>query len=158
MSWFSMRPEYDVISDGSSDKEKQLRRDGTIKVILKKLENIESTNRSWFDEAKSHSTLDSYNNNTNEFENLECDNLSQISRPNSSSKLHSLSSGKLHQLVNLPESKNAIEAFHSKPYDFNIPDDIDAINVNSLKGQDEPGFSVAIEDITKNLNGLKLDK
>ncbi|GBC17618.2 kinase-like domain-containing protein [Rhizophagus irregularis DAOM 181602=DAOM 197198] len=34
--------------------EKQLKRYGTGKVILKKLKNLESANRSWFDEAKSH--------------------------------------------------------------------------------------------------------
>ncbi|EXX55883.1 Ipl1p [Rhizophagus irregularis DAOM 197198w] len=33
---------------------KQLKRDGTSKIILKKLENVESANQSWFEEAKSH--------------------------------------------------------------------------------------------------------
>ncbi|GES90145.1 kinase-like domain-containing protein [Rhizophagus clarus] len=37
-----------------NSKEKQLNRFGTCEVILKKLENVESANRSWFDEAKSH--------------------------------------------------------------------------------------------------------
>ncbi|RGB40867.1 hypothetical protein C1646_366375 [Rhizophagus diaphanus] len=71
---------------------------------------------------------DSYNNdNTNEFNTLEY-NSSQISQANSSSSsnLHSLSTSKLYQFGNLPEPRNATEeeqeAFHSKPYDFNIPD------------------------------------
>src|SRR3954453_11739869 len=34
-----------------NSKEQQLRRFGTLKVILKKLENIESANRNWFDEV-----------------------------------------------------------------------------------------------------------
>ncbi|EXX73028.1 Kic1p [Rhizophagus irregularis DAOM 197198w] len=38
-------------------KENQLKRIGTHKVILKKLENIISANRTWFDEAKSHLTM-----------------------------------------------------------------------------------------------------
>ncbi|GES90143.1 kinase-like domain-containing protein [Rhizophagus clarus] len=38
-------------------KDKQLNRFGTCKVILKKLKNVESANRSWFDEAKSHLTI-----------------------------------------------------------------------------------------------------
>ncbi|RGB40841.1 kinase-like domain-containing protein, partial [Rhizophagus diaphanus] len=43
-------------------------------------------------------------------------------QPSSSSKLHSLStSSKLHRFKNLPEPVNAIGAFHSRPYDFNIP-------------------------------------
>ncbi|EXX60496.1 Ypk1p [Rhizophagus irregularis DAOM 197198w] len=37
--------------------EQQLIRYGTGHVILKKLENVESANRSWFDEAKSHLTI-----------------------------------------------------------------------------------------------------
>ncbi|CAB4408812.1 unnamed protein product [Rhizophagus irregularis] len=40
-----------------NSKEKQLKRFGSHKVILKKLENIESANRSWFDEGKSHLTI-----------------------------------------------------------------------------------------------------
>uniref|UniRef100_U9UKT1 Protein kinase domain-containing protein n=1 Tax=Rhizophagus irregularis (strain DAOM 181602 / DAOM 197198 / MUCL 43194) TaxID=747089 RepID=U9UKT1_RHIID len=40
-----------------NSKEKQLKRFGTHKVILKKLENIESANKSWFDEGKSHLTI-----------------------------------------------------------------------------------------------------
>ncbi|PKY60954.1 kinase-like protein, partial [Rhizophagus irregularis] len=38
-------------------KEQQLKRLGTHKVILKKLENVENANQSWFEEAKSHLTI-----------------------------------------------------------------------------------------------------
>ncbi|RIA86365.1 kinase-like domain-containing protein [Glomus cerebriforme] len=38
-------------------KERKLIRSGKIKVILKKLQNVESANRSWFEEAESHSTI-----------------------------------------------------------------------------------------------------
>ncbi|RIA91077.1 kinase-like domain-containing protein [Glomus cerebriforme] len=66
---------------------------------------------------------DSYNEYTNEFNNTESDNSSQISQTNSS--LSSLSTSKLHQFENLPEPKNASEeqeAFYSKTYDLTIPD------------------------------------
>ncbi|GBC17378.2 kinase-like domain-containing protein [Rhizophagus irregularis DAOM 181602=DAOM 197198] len=62
-------------------KEKQLIRFGDETVILKKLENVESANQSWFEEAKSHLTI-----------------------------------------------KEEQEAFHSKSYDFSIPDDINDFN------------------------------
>ncbi|CAB4409579.1 unnamed protein product [Rhizophagus irregularis] len=49
--------------DGDYDewdsKEKQLKRTGEIQVILKKLENVESANRSWFEEGKSHLSISS---------------------------------------------------------------------------------------------------
>ncbi|EXX50228.1 Cdc15p [Rhizophagus irregularis DAOM 197198w] len=38
-------------------EKKQLTRFGNLKVILKKLENVESANRNWFEEAKSHLTI-----------------------------------------------------------------------------------------------------
>ncbi|GES73036.1 kinase-like domain-containing protein [Rhizophagus clarus] len=69
-----------------------------------------------------------------EFNNLDYNNSSQISGSNSSSKLHSLSTSKLYQFENLPEPKNATEevqeAFHSKPYDFGIPDNIEDLNLS----------------------------
>ncbi|GBC07456.1 hypothetical protein RclHR1_07490001 [Rhizophagus clarus] len=49
--------------DGSyikwDNQEQQLIRNGTEKVILKKLENVENANRSWFDEGMSHLTISS---------------------------------------------------------------------------------------------------
>ncbi|RGB39988.1 kinase-like domain-containing protein [Rhizophagus diaphanus] len=43
--------------DEWDSKEQQLKRFGTFDVILKKLENVESANQSWFEEAKSHLTI-----------------------------------------------------------------------------------------------------
>ncbi|GBC03108.1 hypothetical protein RclHR1_00050016 [Rhizophagus clarus] len=40
-----------------SSEEKQLKRNGMENVILKELESVESANRSWFEEAKSHLTI-----------------------------------------------------------------------------------------------------
>ncbi|CAB5146424.1 unnamed protein product [Rhizophagus irregularis] len=44
----------------------------------------------------------------------------------------SLSISKIYQFENLPEPRNATEeeqeAYHSKPYSFNIPEDIDDFN------------------------------
>ncbi|CAB4478981.1 unnamed protein product [Rhizophagus irregularis] len=46
-----------------------------------------------------------------------------------------ISSSKVHQFKNLPEPKNATEeeqeAFHSKTYDFSIPDNIEDFNNSS---------------------------
>ncbi|GBC11239.1 kinase-like domain-containing protein [Rhizophagus irregularis DAOM 181602=DAOM 197198] len=39
------------------NKKQRLKRYGMLKVILKKLENVESANRSWFDECKSHLSI-----------------------------------------------------------------------------------------------------
>ncbi|CAB4416168.1 unnamed protein product [Rhizophagus irregularis] len=95
------------------------------------------------------------NNNANEFNTLEYNNSSQISSSSSnlssSSKLHLLSTSKLHQFENLPEPRNATEeeqeAFHSQPYDFEIPNNIE--DLNSSKDQ---------EELIKDLNRLELDK
>ncbi|CAB4408847.1 unnamed protein product [Rhizophagus irregularis] len=71
-------------------KEKQLKRFGGQRVILKKLENVESANRSWFEEGKSHLSI------SNKYgEVVEC------------------------------------YAFHSKPYSYNIPYNIDDFNNKS---------------------------
>ncbi|RIA82184.1 kinase-like domain-containing protein [Glomus cerebriforme] len=40
-----------------NSEQQQLDRYGTLEVILKRLENVKSANRSWFDEAKSHLTI-----------------------------------------------------------------------------------------------------
>ncbi|CAB4435781.1 unnamed protein product [Rhizophagus irregularis] len=39
-----------------------------------------------------------------------------------------LSTSKIHNFEKLPEPKNATEAFHSKLYDFNIPNNINDFN------------------------------
>ncbi|PKC63587.1 hypothetical protein RhiirA1_519009 [Rhizophagus irregularis] len=47
---------------------------------------------------------------------------------------HKLFTSKLHQFENLPEPRNATEAFHSnKSYDFYIPNNIDDFNKSSSK-------------------------
>ncbi|POG72988.1 kinase-like domain-containing protein [Rhizophagus irregularis DAOM 181602=DAOM 197198] len=74
----------------------------------------------------------SYQNTSNK---LATNNFFRINRTNSlkSKELSYTSSelytSKLHQFENLPEPRNAteeeLEAFHSKPYDFEIPDNIE---------------------------------
>ncbi|GBC39723.2 uncharacterized protein OCT59_011957 [Rhizophagus irregularis] len=91
-------------------------------------------------------------NDANEFNTLEYNNSIQISSLSSNlSSSSSLSTSKLHQFENLPELRNATEeeqeAFHSKPYDFIIPDNIK--DLNSSKDQ---------EELIKDLNRLELDK
>ncbi|CAB5342345.1 unnamed protein product [Rhizophagus irregularis] len=44
-----------------------------------------------------------------------------------------LFTSKIHQFENLPEPRNATEAFHSNKYDFNIPNNIDDFNKSSNK-------------------------
>ncbi|GET59944.1 kinase-like domain-containing protein [Rhizophagus irregularis DAOM 181602=DAOM 197198] len=50
-----------------------------------------------------------------------------------------LFTSKVHQFENLPEPKNATEeeqeAFHSKTYDFSIPDNIEDFNINNSNDQ-----------------------
>ncbi|GES73032.1 kinase-like domain-containing protein [Rhizophagus clarus] len=95
------------------------------------------------------------NNNANEFNPLENNNnssqsnLSSGSTLTSSSKSNSLSTSKLYRFENLPEPTNATEeeqeAFHSTPYDFDIPDNVeDEFNNNLPNGQDELGISEVI--------------
>ncbi|GES76544.1 kinase-like domain-containing protein [Rhizophagus clarus] len=43
--------------DQWNSKNQQLKRKGNIKVVLKKLENVENASQSWFEEAKSHLTI-----------------------------------------------------------------------------------------------------
>ncbi|CAB4389338.1 unnamed protein product [Rhizophagus irregularis] len=69
-------------------KEQQLIRFGDEVVILKSLENVESANQSWFEEAKSHLTI------------------------------------------------REQEAFHSKLYDFNIPNNINDFNGSNKQYND----------------------
>ncbi|RIA96663.1 kinase-like domain-containing protein [Glomus cerebriforme] len=65
------------------------------------------------------------------------DNLENKAGNNSKTNYTSskLFTSKIHQFENLPEPRNATEeeqeAFHSKPYDFNIPDNVDDFNKSS---------------------------
>ncbi|GBC27161.2 kinase-like domain-containing protein [Rhizophagus irregularis DAOM 181602=DAOM 197198] len=70
-------------------KEQELKRFRTLKVVLKTLENVESANQSWFEEAKSHLTI-----------------------------------------------KEEQEVFHSKLYDFNIPNNISDFNGSNKQYSD----------------------
>ncbi|PKC62345.1 hypothetical protein RhiirA1_522142 [Rhizophagus irregularis] len=95
----------------------QLTRFGIQKVILKRLENVESANRSWFEEAKSHFTIKENNN-------LEINKTSKLEESKVTSSIL-FTSSKLHNFENFPEPRNATEAFYSKSYDeFYIPDSI----------------------------------
>ncbi|CAB5187716.1 unnamed protein product [Rhizophagus irregularis] len=92
------------------------------------------------------------NDNANEFNTLEYNNSSQISSSSSNlSSSSTLSTSKLYQFENLPEPRNATEeeqeAFHSQPYDFEIPNNIE--DLDSSKDQ---------EELIKDLNRLELDK
>ncbi|PKC72589.1 hypothetical protein RhiirA1_491226 [Rhizophagus irregularis] len=70
-------------------------------------------------------------------------------------------SSKIHQFKNLPEPKNATEAFHSKSYDcFNIPDNIEDFNnpsnqnyasASNLK-DDSEGLSKSFNELQINSN------
>ncbi|CAB5351635.1 unnamed protein product [Rhizophagus irregularis] len=115
-----------------NSKERQL----TFKVVLKELGNIEAANRSWFDEAKSHLILKTlyykiqkmwHDIQNGKFNTSEYNDSSQI-QSNSNSNLYLLSMSKFYQFENLPEPKNATEGkqikFPSKPYDFEIPNNI----------------------------------
>ncbi|POG62709.1 hypothetical protein GLOIN_2v1693788 [Rhizophagus irregularis DAOM 181602=DAOM 197198] len=69
----------------------------------------------------------------------------------SSSKLFT---SKLHQFDNLPEPRNATEAFHSnKSYDFHIPNNIDDFNNLSSKNN---SISKIISSIFKDYLGKRL--
>ncbi|GES90834.1 kinase-like domain-containing protein [Rhizophagus clarus] len=217
--------------DGNYDewdsKEKQLKRSRNLWVILKELENVESANRSWFEESKTHLTISNkwghvircrgltknlsngnymlvidrmkmdlrtylrQNHNILIWKERiqiafdiidaivrihvkQCWDADPIKRPNAKSlriemrklllyfqnnqnesqkqtehqqslnnyymnnSIYSMSencTSKIYQFKNLPEPKNATEEeqeeFHSKPYSFNIPDNIDDFNNSS---------------------------
>ncbi|POG79855.1 kinase-like domain-containing protein [Rhizophagus irregularis DAOM 181602=DAOM 197198] len=69
----------------------------------------------------------SYQNMPNEFFQSKAVNNFEIKTSTNyiSSRLFT---SKVHQFENLPEPKNVTEAFHSKTYDFNIPDNIEDFN------------------------------
>ncbi|GBC12447.2 kinase-like domain-containing protein [Rhizophagus irregularis DAOM 181602=DAOM 197198] len=150
-------------------KKQQLKRVGRHNVILKKLENVESANQSWFEEAKSHLTISNkrpkiVSGTPTEYKNLmeQCWDADPSKRPDTNtlmikiremnfyyqsmtdeSEIHNnleldetnsntnsrLFTSKIHQFENLPEPRNATEeeldVFHSKPYDYSIPTNID---------------------------------
>ncbi|GET60668.1 kinase-like domain-containing protein [Rhizophagus irregularis DAOM 181602=DAOM 197198] len=98
--------------DEWDSKKQQLKRFGRLKVILKGLENVESANKSWFEEAKSHLTIEPRN-----------------------------------------ATEEELEAFHSRSYDFNIPNNIDDFNKSSNKNDDS-----MMSNINSKTNSDKLSK
>ncbi|RGB30655.1 hypothetical protein C1646_710909 [Rhizophagus diaphanus] len=180
-----------IYEEWDSEK-KQLKRLGKFKIMLKKLENVESANQSWFEEAKSHLTISNkwadvvqcfgltqnpsdgnYMLHENyivmniingirpkivpgtplEYKNLmkECWDADPLKRNdiytlerkmkkiNLVIKIYNIEmnkikenymssrlfTSKIHNFGNLPEPRNATEVFHSKPYNFNIPNNSD---------------------------------
>ncbi|GBB90972.1 hypothetical protein RclHR1_18040001 [Rhizophagus clarus] len=73
-----------------------------------------------------------YHNNPNELPQLKTKLDKETNHANTSGKLFTST---IHKFENLPEPKNATEeqqeAFHSKLYDFNIPDNIDDLGQSS---------------------------
>ncbi|RIA84162.1 hypothetical protein C1645_880099 [Glomus cerebriforme] len=65
-----------------------------------------------------------------------------------------LCASKIHQFEGLPEPRNATEeeqeAFHSKPYDFNIPDNIDDFNNSNSNNYDSTSKTNIILNDIKN--------
>ncbi|GBC53548.2 kinase-like domain-containing protein [Rhizophagus irregularis DAOM 181602=DAOM 197198] len=82
-----------------------------------------------------------FNNNQNEsYEQIISNQHQQLSNYYSSNSIDSMSknyTSKTYQFENFPEPKNATEeeqeAFHSKPYSFNIPNEVDDFNNSSVE-------------------------
>ncbi|CAB4395293.1 unnamed protein product [Rhizophagus irregularis] len=114
-------------------KKQQLIRFGTQYVVLKELVNVEGASQIWFEEAKSHLNI--------------------------SSKYPRIAS-KVHQFEKFPEPRNATEeeqeAFYSKSYDLNIPDNFYDSNSNyastSKTSSKLKGFSKRLSKVFKPLN------
>ncbi|GES80091.1 kinase-like domain-containing protein [Rhizophagus clarus] len=89
------------------------------------------------------------------YSNLEFDKTNS-STSNTNSRLFT---SKIHQFENLPEPRNAtaeeLEAFHSKSYDFNIPDNIDDLNKsNSQKNSRTSKISNIFKANSKRLSKM----
>ncbi|PKY31433.1 hypothetical protein RhiirB3_489052 [Rhizophagus irregularis] len=55
-----------------------------------------------------------------------------------------LSVSKIYQFDDLPEPRNATEAYHSKSYSFNIPENIDDFNISNNKNNDSTSTTNSI--------------
>ncbi|GBC17264.2 uncharacterized protein OCT59_026159 [Rhizophagus irregularis] len=79
----------------------------------------------------------SYQNKPNELFQSKAKNNSETKTNSNYTSSSRLFTSKTHQFDNLPEPKNATEGeqegFHSKTYDFNIPDNVDDFNNSSNK-------------------------
>ncbi|GBC17345.2 kinase-like domain-containing protein [Rhizophagus irregularis DAOM 181602=DAOM 197198] len=98
-----------------------------VKVVLKKLINVKSASKSWFEEAKSYLTINGLFQS--ESDNLEISKASNLETNYTSSRLFT---SKIHNFENLPEPRNATEEeqeeFHNKSNDSSIPDDINDLD------------------------------
>ncbi|POG60232.1 kinase-like domain-containing protein [Rhizophagus irregularis DAOM 181602=DAOM 197198] len=97
-----------------------------------------------------------YQNMTDESFQSEIDRNLELDITNSSTD-SILFTSKIHQFENLPEPRNAteeeLEAFHSRSYDFNIPNNIDDFNKSSNKNDDS-----MMSNINSKTNSDKLSK
>uniref|UniRef100_U9UH15 Uncharacterized protein n=1 Tax=Rhizophagus irregularis (strain DAOM 181602 / DAOM 197198 / MUCL 43194) TaxID=747089 RepID=U9UH15_RHIID len=93
---------------------------------------------------------------TDESFQSEIDRNLELDKTNSSTN-SILFTSKIHQFENLPEPRNAteeeLEAFHSRSYDFNIPNNIDDFNKSSNKNDDS-----MMSNINSKTNSDKLSK
>ncbi|CAB4433137.1 unnamed protein product [Rhizophagus irregularis] len=66
-----------------------------------------------------------------------------------------LFTSKIHNFGNLPEPRNATEVFHSKLYDFNIPNDINDFNKSNEQNSSKSSKVITIfRDSNKKLSKL----
>ncbi|PKC75021.1 hypothetical protein RhiirA1_387668 [Rhizophagus irregularis] len=113
-------------------KELQLKRCGMHKVILKKLENVESASRNWFDECKYHLNIN------NKWGNLKNKKV-------------------LHLFIVIFDILEGVKlfiflAYHSMQQNLSIPSEIEDIISEQTEHQIEPNNSTAINDDKDNVN------
>ncbi|RGB21530.1 hypothetical protein C1646_732218, partial [Rhizophagus diaphanus] len=76
-----------------------------------------------------------YQNMPDELFKSEIDNL-EVNKVEENYMSSRLFTSKIHNFGNLPEPKNATEAFHSKLYDFNIPNNINDFDESNKQYSD----------------------
>ncbi|POG63288.1 kinase-like domain-containing protein [Rhizophagus irregularis DAOM 181602=DAOM 197198] len=84
-----------------------------------------------------------YQNMSDELFKSEMDNL-EMNKVEENYTSSSLFTSKIHNFGNLPEPRNATEVFHSKLYDFNIPN-----NINDFNGSNKQYSKKLISDSEK---------
>ncbi|CAB4404283.1 unnamed protein product [Rhizophagus irregularis] len=65
-----------------------------------------------------------------------------------------LFTSKVHNFGNLPEARNATEVFHSKLYDFNIPNNINDFNGSNMQYSDSEELSKEFIKLQINSNEI----
>ncbi|RGB40006.1 kinase-like domain-containing protein, partial [Rhizophagus diaphanus] len=95
-----------------------------------------------------------FQNMTDELLQSEIDNLemNKVEENYTSSRL----SSEIHNFENLPEPRNATEAFHSKLYDFNIPNNINDFNGSNKQYSDSHSEQLPKEFINLQINSNKI--